>query len=229
MRPGGTAPRGHGHTASAPTGPARAPGSGEKPARATYHHGDLREALLEATLDLVARDGVAGFSLNAAARAAGVSSAAPYRHFASKDALLTEALERGFVQLRTQMQAVAESHPEDPLARLGALGAGYVAFAMDKPAAFRLLFRGTGTGTGTSPGGLAAFAVLTTCVEEAQRQGQLRDGAATVDIARAAWSLVHGLATLHLDNALEPTGLPPLDGESTAATLAVFTAGLRRS
>jgi AcrR family transcriptional regulator len=191
-----------------------------------YHHGNLREALLDATLDLVARDGVSGFSLNGAARAAGVSRAAPYRHFANKEALLTAAVDRGFSRLREQLEIAAQPYPDDPLARLGALGTVYVTFAMENPAAFRLLFHESRPHP--SNGGRATFAVLNGCVDQAHRDNRLRADLEATDVVRAAWALVHGLVTLHLDGALGPAPLPALDHATIKSTIATFIAGIRR-
>jgi AcrR family transcriptional regulator len=191
-----------------------------------YHHGNLREALLDATLDLIARDGVSGFSLNAAARAAGVSRAAPYRHFASKEALLAAAVDRSFSRLRDRLEVAAEPYPDDPIARLGALGTAYVTFAMDDPAAFRLLFHESRQHPST--GGRATFAVLNDCVDQAHRDNRLRAELRATDVVRAAWALVHGLVTLHLDGTLAPAPLPALDHATIEATIATFIAGIRR-
>jgi AcrR family transcriptional regulator len=191
-----------------------------------YHHGNLRETLLDAALDLIARDGVSGFSLNAAARAAGVSRAAPYRHFAGKEALLAAAVDRGFAQLRAQLEVAAQPYPDDPLARLGALGTAYVTFAMDNPAAFRLLFHESRQRPST--GGRATFAVLQDCVDQAHRDSRLRTDLRAADVVRAAWALVHGLVTLHLDGALATAPLPALEQAAVEATLATFIAGIRR-
>lgn len=199
---------------------------GEAEAKNHYHHGNLREALLDATLDLVARDGVSGFSLNAAARAAGVSRGAPYRHFASKEALLTAAVDRSFSRLRDQLEVAARPHPDEPLARLGALGTAYVTFAMANPAAFRLLF--PESRHHSNAGGPATFAVLNDCVDQAHRDSRLRAELEAVDVVRAAWALVHGLVTLHLDGALAPYPLPALDRAAIEATLGMFIAGIRR-
>lgn len=198
----------------------------EAEATATYHHGNLREALLDATLDLVARDGVSGFSLNAAARAAGVSRAAPYRHFANKEALLAAAVDRGFSRLRDRLEVAARTYPDEPLARLGALGLAYVTFAMANPAEFRLLFHESRSHS--SVGGRATFAVLNDCVDQAHRDSRLRADLEAVDVVRAAWALVHGLVTLHLDGALAPAPLPSMDRAAIEATLGMFIAGIRR-
>jgi AcrR family transcriptional regulator len=117
--------------------------------KAAYHHGDLRAALVTAALELVVEKGVAGLSVAEAARRAGVSSAAPYRHFASRTALLSAAATSAGRRLSEQMQAAAEdvhaSSPEgsDPVAQavetLAALAAVYVRYALAHGAAFELI------------------------------------------------------------------------------------------
>lgn len=195
--------------------------------RPRYHHGNLRQALMDAAMDLIARDGVAGFSLNAAARAAGVSTAAPYRHFATKEALLTAVVERGWDQLGTALRDTAARYPDDPLARMAALGRTYIAFAVDRPAVFRLLFGEREREPLRSTAGLATFATLLACVRQAREQGLLRPCSDDRRIAQSAWGLVHGLAVLHLDNVLgvvEPDTSPCRLG---SAAIELFIDGLR--
>src|SRR3954469_24156481 len=115
----------------------------------TYQHGDLRRALIQAGLKLLAEGGVAALSLRAAAQLAGVSHAAPYRHFRDKDALVAAIAEEGFKLLTRRMReeianerAGAEPgrHPPGVVERLRAAGRGYVSFAVEHPAYFRTVF-----------------------------------------------------------------------------------------
>src|SRR5262245_29389962 len=107
--------------------------------RPGYHHGDLRRALILAARRILEHEGLAGLSLRAAAREAGVSQAAPYHHFKDKDALLGAVAAEGFDALaeamRTRMAAC-----RDPASTLSAAGEGYVAFAVANPALFQLMF-----------------------------------------------------------------------------------------
>ncbi|WBB78418.1 TetR/AcrR family transcriptional regulator [Micromonospora sp. WMMD882] len=195
--------------------------------RARYHHGNLRQALMDAAVDLIARHGVPGFSLNAAARAAGVSTAAPYRHFATKEALLAAVVERGWDQFGAALRDAAGRHPDDPLERLAALGRTYLEFAVDRPAVFRLLFGEREREPQRSAAGPATFATLLTCVRQAREQGQTRPGLDDRGVARSAWGLVHGLATLHIDDVLgvvEPDASPYRLG---GAAIDLFIDGLR--
>src|SRR4029079_17242415 len=107
----------------------------------TYQHGDLRPALIQAGLKLLGEEGVQGLSLRGAAQLAGVSHAAPYRHFRDKDALVAAIAERGFRLLTQAMRdELARSRSRDAVARLRAIGQGYVTFAVTHPAYFRVIF-----------------------------------------------------------------------------------------
>src|ERR1700683_2993238 len=108
---------------------------------ASYHHGDLRDALVLAARTILEKRGLAALSLRAAARAAGVSPAAPYHHFADKKALLDAVAAQGFDALTSAMEKPM-AKKTDPDARLDASGIGYVVFALENPALFRLMVGG---------------------------------------------------------------------------------------
>jgi hypothetical protein len=124
------------------------------------------------------------------------------------------------------LHGAAASHPDDPLTRLRALGACYVAFAIDRSPVFRLLFDQRDRPVDRARG-RAAFDVLLQCVREAHRGGLLRQGSDPVDVAHAAWALVHGLAVLQLGGGFGVTrpGVPST--EVTAAVLDQFVDGVR--
>src|SRR5215510_3862713 len=108
-----------------------------------YQHGDLRRALIQAGLKLLGEGGVRQLSLRAAAELAGVSHAAPYRHFEDKDALVAAIAEEGFRLLTARMrEEIAACPSSDVLARLRASAVGYVSFAVEHPAYFRTIFGG---------------------------------------------------------------------------------------
>src|SRR5262245_12562904 len=108
--------------------------------RRGYHHGNLREALIEAALELIGAKGPAGFTFAEAARHAGVSAAAPYRHFRDRDALLAEVAQRGFMRFEQQLAAAwDEGRPSLPVA-FERLGQAYLAFARSEPAYFSAMF-----------------------------------------------------------------------------------------
>lgn len=110
--------------------------------RKAYHHGDLRRALVDAGRALVHEEGVAGLTLRAAATRAGVSAAAPYRHFADKEALLAAVMTQGFVELGKALSVI---EVDDPLSRLHAIGHRYLEFVAAEPALSQLMFGGTVT------------------------------------------------------------------------------------
>ena len=177
------------------------PPSTPAPKTDRYHHGDLRAALLDAAAALLAEHGVAGLSLRDCSRHAGVSHAAPYRHFASKEALLAALASQGFGWLYAAGMAAMAPH-SDPVTRLDAYGHAYVRFALTHPHHFRLMFTSEIAPAAPPPsdqGGESAYVLL-------------RDAAAAVSgsrddpdlVAVSYWSRPHGLAMLLLDRRIPP-------------------------
>jgi len=167
--------------------------------RETYRHGDLPDALLAEALRLVREQGAHAFSLRAAARGVGVDVAAVYRHYRDKEALLRAVARVGFLALRDAMDA-ERGHATAPRDRLRAVGHAYVAFAVREPELFRLMFGPFGAGSteplfGEDPG--VTFTVLVESLEALQATGECAWPAP--EAATAAWSAVHGLATLLVD------------------------------
>src|ERR1700733_13631329 len=105
-----------------------------------YHHGDLHSALMRAALLLVEENGVKGLALTDAARQAGVSVAAPYRHFKDKEALLAEIAADGFGMFRDALAKAVQSNPKDKLKRLVEMGVAYVEFALQHRAHFKVMW-----------------------------------------------------------------------------------------
>lgn len=162
-----------------------------------YHHGNLREALIEAAAALIGEAGPRAFTLREAARRAGVSHNAPYRHFASKDELLAAVAAEGFERLAAAMRK-AMVPGKSARERLELCGVGYVEFALRWPNHLLVMFdrpsddRQSGK---LAPVGEDAFRVLLDCIAEAQRTGDLPVGD-PLPLAWTAWSLVHGIAKL---------------------------------
>lgn len=148
----------------------------------TYHHGDLRAAVLASAGKLMEKEGLAGLSVREAARRAGVSHNAPYRHFPDRDALLAALAQEGFALLNKSLENCAGRE----------LGEAYVRFALAHPQRFRLMFAGHGALRAQAQTIQDRFAAAFAGVG-----GEARFAAA------AAWSLVHGLADLVLDRHLE--------------------------
>jgi AcrR family transcriptional regulator len=199
---------------------------GRRPAAAPpYHHGSLHEAMLKAAECILDRDGIAGLTLRAAAREAGVSHAAPKNHFGDVRGLLSELAAVGFARFRAAMMAnVGESDP--PAARLAAIGRGYVAFAREYPGLFLLMFRGERldfSRPALRAAAEAAFEVLANAAG-AQRRGPRETPLTLSQAARvaAAWSLAHGFATLMLDGRLKPLIAGMRDGTDEMALLAAI-------
>jgi len=188
-------------------------------AAAPYHHGDLRRALIETALAMVTEEGAWNFTLREVARRAGVSNAAPYNHFEDKSALLAEVAALGFHGLRQQMEAAARRQPRSARQALVGLATAYVRFGVQHPAHYRLMF-GPELADKTRHSTLqaasdAAFAALTGALERGQAAGQVRPGSVR-DQALAAWSLVHGLTTLLIDQRLSFLGVSTSEAERHA-------------
>jgi AcrR family transcriptional regulator len=176
--------------------------------RDSYHHGDLKRALTSAALSLVAERGPKGFSLTEAARRAGVSAAAPYRHFADKAHLLATVAEQGFLDLHVAL-AAATGAASDPVARLMEIGRAYVRWAVTHPDQYRVMF-GADTDKSQHPSlsiaAEQAFGELLEVVALCQATGILR-GQEPRQAAGPLWSLVHGIASLAIDGELRNVGI----------------------
>lgn len=177
----------------------------------SFHHGDLKAALTDSAVRIVEQSGVETFSLREVARDAGVSSAAPYRHFSSKEALLAEVARRGFDQLHDELAEAGSS--SDRRSSFLTRCVAYIGFARHHPALYRLMF-------GAFPN--------KHCYDDLVEAGDrlfalLNDSLAVSPSDRAAraigcWAFVHGLAMLALDNQLR-VHLPSEDDESLLAVL----------
>lgn len=171
--------------------------------RGRYHHGDLREALLTAARGLLDEGGSAALTLRAAAQAAGVSAAAPYRHFADREALLAAALREGFVELARRLR-VAREHGRDPVDAYLAVGRAYLAFAAEHPRLYAVMFSSDfnrvlypdllQAGRDTFGEVLAAARALHEAAMTGERSAE--------EVALAGWTSVHGLASIQVDGLL---------------------------
>jgi AcrR family transcriptional regulator len=173
-----------------------------------YHHGDLRRALLDASLVLISEEGFGALSLREVARRAGVTHAAPYRHFEDKEALLVAVAEEGFRVMTARMKE-RMARETSPDGRLAACGVAYVLFAMDHPAHFWVMFGPHFTQPpklGPPGGDMDAFGLLVDAITQGQRAGVFREGE-PLALALTCWSLVHGLSSLLVDRKLEFSGV----------------------
>jgi len=176
--------------------------------RDSYHHGDLKRALTGAALSLVAERGPKGFTLTEAARRAGVSAAAPYRHFADKADLLATVAEQGFLDLHGALTAAAATASE-PAAELTGIGRAYVRWAVTHPDHYRVMFGADTTKIDHPSLALAAgqaFDHLLAAITRCQTEGMM-SGRAPSQIAGPLWSLVHGIASLAIDGELRNVGI----------------------
>jgi AcrR family transcriptional regulator len=175
-----------------------------------YHHGDLARALLTAAAAMLEDSGVEGFTLRECARRAGVSHGAPAHHFGDVRGLLSELCAESFEQLDLHMHAFRDAAPADAFAQLVALGEAYVDYALRNRARFQLMFRSDRldwTQPRLQVAGEMAYRQLTDCVAAvavpAISRGQVPEFAASLARKTAlAWSIVHGLASLCIDNRL---------------------------
>jgi AcrR family transcriptional regulator len=171
----------------------------------TYHHGDLRRALIEAAFRAIGRGRVDEVSLRALARAMGVSPRAPYRHFANKEELLAAVAVEGFRLWASFSSARLAAAGSDPRARLRAASEAYVLFAVEHPAAFRVMYAPYATVNESAPELLRARAEahepMMKMIAGAQEVGAIRDGD-PMQLALGVWSMMHGLSVLLIEGQL---------------------------
>ena len=165
--------------------------------RRSYHHGNLRETLIAAAMPLLAQAGAAGLSLREVAKAAGVSHAAPYRHFRDKTALLEAVAAAGYRRLMQACRQAERRFPRDPRRQLVEAGMAYLMLAAENPEIIHLMFGGLleECGEELREASRSAFQSLMKIVENGQAAGLYRK-APTRDLTLAAWSMVHGLSML---------------------------------
>lgn len=178
--------------------------AGEK---STYHHGDLRTALIDAASDVLRETGPQGMTIREVARRAGVSHAAPYRHFRDKDELAVAVVERGFSLLNEAMQAAREQAGDDPLDQFAASGEAYMQFARQYPAYYRVMFSGellsSGEKSDMAHTSAEALREIECYVRELQGMGIMREDDEML-LSIALVSTMHGFLSLLNDGRLEP-------------------------
>ena len=190
--------------------------------RTGQHHGDLRNALLSAALELVSERGPRGFSVAEAARRAGVSSAAPYKHFADREALLAALAVRGYTQQERRFSAALASAPDAPTDRLAAIARAYVSFAAEDRPLFEVVF-GAGLDKAAHDDVAAASTrVLALLLPETAALTTDEEAARALLLAVAA--LAHGHAVFLLERAFGPVAdaLAPTLGRVEAAVRALL-------
>lgn len=181
----------------------------EKSAK-TYHHGDLREALIKKAIEMIAENGVESVTMRSLGQQLGVSRAAPYRHFEGKVALLTAVATQGYTQLQTAMKNAC-THSDELLTCYYKTGEAYIRFATENPTLYHLMFGEKSVSRETAPH-LAeaadnAFATLQTIIEQCQQASLLKVGNPCL-LAYATWAMVHGVASLIIDGQLHDDVTP---------------------
>ena len=194
-----------------------------------YHHGNLKEALVQAALDLIAQKGPSGFTFAEAARFAGVSPAAPYRHFRDRDELMTSVALRGFTQFEAALAQAWNDGLPDPMTAFERMGRAYLDFARTEPAYYSAMFE-AGVPLDSSPelrdAGDRAFAVIRAAAERlvAQIPGPGRPPAFMV--ALHVWTLAHGIASLFGRGDAGRRRLPMAPEELLEAGVLIYLRGL---
>ncbi len=165
--------------------------------RRGYHHGNLREALIDAVLGLIEKHGPSGFSFSEAARAAGVSPAAPYRHFKDRDALIGEVARQGFEHFADHLEAAYERGGPSPIRAFEAVTAAYLDFARRERSYFIAMFQtGLPEDAETSAAGDRAFEALRRACEGLVRHVSPAERPPIHMMSYHVWAMCHGIAEL---------------------------------
>ena len=179
-----------------------------KKSKSSYRHGNLREAILLTSLQVIEEVGVSGLSIREVAKKAGVTHQAPYRHFSDMEALLAAFAQDGFEKLYTHMSE-SISKEIKPIEKLLKLGTAYFSWAAEHPDHFRLMFSQNIPEFETSPDLKRAadqiLELVLTVVQENQEAKNINNKD-TRSIARQLWSAIHGTSLLFIDNQFKPFG-----------------------
>jgi AcrR family transcriptional regulator len=194
-----------------------------------YHHGNLKEALLRAALDLIAQKGPAGFTFAEAARSAGVSPAAPYRHFRDREELMANVAQRGFEQFEAALKRAWDDGRPDVFTGLDRLGKAYLAFARSQPAYYSAMFE-AGISPSVSPQlretADRAFAVLRDVAEKLAAKVPSQSRPPALMVALHIWAMAHGIASLFGRGDAAQRTLPMSAEELLEANALVYLRGL---
>jgi AcrR family transcriptional regulator len=195
-----------------------------------YHHGNLKEALLQAALGLIAEKGAAGFTFADAARMAGVSPAAPYRHFRDRDELLSSIAQRGFEQFEAALNAAWDDGRPDTLTAFERVGKAYLKFAREEPSFYSAMFE-SGLSIEINPAlhaaGERAFGVIRAAAERLAAlapPGVARPPA--LMMALHIWSMSHGIASLFARGDGARRKLPMTAEDLLEAEVLIYLRGL---
>ena len=196
-----------------------------------YHHGNLREAMIQAALDMIAASGPNGFTLAEVARAVGVSGAAPYRHFRDRNALVAEIAKQGFEKFAEELYAAWSDGRPTPVAAIEACARAYLGFARREPAFYAAMFE-PGFPLDDDPALLTAseraFGVLRLAADAATSGMKQQGRPPALMVALHVWSLCHGVASLFIEG---PSGarrkLPMTPEDLLEAGLLIYLQALK--
>jgi len=193
--------------------PKTSPTDRSKKNASTYHHGDLKQALIETGLTVIREQGAHALSLREAARKAGVSEAAPYRHFANKESLLAAIAEEGFKRLHARLVEAKTGSGDDPLVQLHASSWSYVEFALHETDHFRAMYSSSLVPPHAekhpelSKAALATFEELVKIVEACQKAGLIEKSVDPKVTSSRLWASIHGLTLLLIDQQMAFLGV----------------------
>jgi AcrR family transcriptional regulator len=194
-----------------------------------YHHGNLKEALIRAALELIAQKGPAGFTFAEAARWAGVSPAAPYRHFRDREELVADVARRGFDEFEKALAAAWDGGRPEPSGAFDRLGKAYLAFAKREPAYYSAMFE-AGIPLDSQPdlkdAGDRAFAVLRQATEQLVATMPAGSRPPVLMMALHIWSLAHGIASLFGRGDAARRPLPMSAEDLLEAAMLIYLRGL---
>lgn len=197
--------------------------------RRGYHHGNLREALVAAAVDLISQHGPEGFTVAEAARLAGVSPGAPYRHFRDAEALLAEVALRGFERFAETLSAACAGAQPDALRAYEALGRAYLGFARREPAYYAAMFE-TRIAHEAHPALFAAsdraFGVLRDATEALVARLPEGRRPPVLMVALHVWAMSHGIASLFCRPDRSRRKLPMAPEELLEAGLLIYLQSL---
>jgi AcrR family transcriptional regulator len=194
-----------------------------------YHHGNLKEALISAALELIAKKGPAGFTFAEAARSAGVSPAAPYRHFRDRDELLSDVARQGFEQFAAALARAWDNGRPDPFTAFERLGKAYLAFARAEPAYYSAMFEAgipLDINAELRQAADSAFAVLRSATEQLVATMPAANRPPVLMMALHIWALSHGIASLFGRGDAGRRTLPMSPEELLEAGMLIYLRGL---
>jgi AcrR family transcriptional regulator len=195
----------------------------------SYHHGNLKEVLLEAARKLIEEYGPAGFSLTEAARLAGVSPAAPYRHFRDRDALLAEVAKSGFERFAARLDMAWNNGVPTPLSAFDNLGRAYLAFAREEPASYAVMFEGGllhPASEEPQPAAERAFDVLQKAAAALCRGLPEPERPPLKLMSLHIWAISHGVATLFAQGGLAARKVPMSPEDILESAMLIYLKGL---